>query len=153
MPLDSITQVLDLGMCGRCLCDRVLSSTIATHPASLPALTAASFSGAFRISDSAVASLTSSAPTLSSLTLRHCPLLTSAAFHSIASHVGASLKKLSLEGCSQLNAEQLAAAVLEMPAVESLALVGQEELQDCHVESILIALGPRLGELNLAKCR
>ena len=152
-PSLALTQVLDLGMCGRCLSDKVLSTTIADSPSSLPSLSTASFSGAFRLSDRSLSSLTRSAPALSSLSLRQCPLLSSAALHEVARNVGGSLRSLSLDGCSQLDAGDLTVALLEMPRLASLSLRGVQGLQDSHVSNVLERVGPGLRELSLAQCR
>eukprot|EP00850_Spirogloea_muscicola_P000622 SM000002S05702 [mRNA] locus=s2:1777468:1780750:+ [translate_table: standard] len=145
-------EVLELGMCGRCLSDQGLAATICAAPGSMPRLASLSLRGGYRLSDVGLLSILRAAPCLESVELRQCSLVTEAGIDLIAVNAGDRLVNLSLEDCGQLDGMKLVGALVRLPKLRRLALSGVANVSDVIVEAIVGALGPSLEDLKLANC-
>ena len=145
-------QVLQLDQCGRCLADYVLFGTLARASNCLPALTAASLRAAYRLSDVGLSALVSAAPSLRSINLSQCSLLTSDGIASLAASLGSVLRELYLDDCQGLEAKHILSALLEFEQLEVLSLAGMETVSDDFVSRFVSERGHKIKELVLADC-
>ncbi|XP_027066782.1 uncharacterized protein [Coffea arabica] len=144
--------VLQLDQCGRCLADYVLFGTLARASNCLPALTAASLRAAYRLSDVGLSALVSAAPSLRSINLSQCSLLTSDGIASLAASLGSVLRELYLDDCQGLEAKHILSALLEFEQLEVLSLAGMETVSDDFVSRFVSERGHKIKELVLADC-
>ncbi|VFQ97156.1 unnamed protein product [Cuscuta campestris] len=85
--------VLQLDQCGHCLPDFTLIATLARLPNSLSALTTLPVKGTCRLSDTGLSALVSSAPSLRSINLSQCSLLSSDGIKCLSESLGSVLKE------------------------------------------------------------
>ncbi|KAL3535525.1 hypothetical protein ACH5RR_003986 [Cinchona calisaya] len=144
--------VLQLDQCGRCLADYVLLGTLARAPKCLPALTTLSFRAAYQLSDVGLNALVSSAPSLRSINLSQCSLLTSDGICYLAASLGSVLRELYLDDCQGMDAMLILLALLNFEHLEVLSLAGIETVSDDFVSEFVRKRGQTLKELVLADC-
>lgn len=144
--------VLQLDQCGRFLADYVLFGTLGRAPNCLPALTAVSLRAAYRLSDVGLSALVSAAPSLRSINLSQCSLLSSDGIASLAASLGSVLRELYLDDCQGLEAMHILSALLEFEQLEVLSLTGIETVSDDFVSRYVSERGHRIKELVLADC-
>ncbi|CAI9780344.1 unnamed protein product [Fraxinus pennsylvanica] len=113
-----------LFQCGCCVPDYAISATLARSLNSLPVLTTVSLKGAYRLSDSGLSALVSSASSITSINLVQCSLLTS-------------------DGIC---------ALLKLENLEVLSLGGIQTVRDKFISVIVSVHGCRIKELCLAGC-
>lgn len=144
--------VLQLDQCGRCLPDYVVVDTLARSPKQLPNLTSLSLGGACRLSDGGLRALVSSTPTLRSINLSQCSLLTSASLHILAESLKTLLKELYLDHCLGIDAALIVPALMELENLEVLSVAGIPTVCDTFVKDYIVARGHNMKELILKDC-
>lgn len=145
-------QVLQLDQCGRCLADYALFGTLTRAPNCLPALTTVSLRAAYRLSDVGLSALVSSAPSLRSINLSQCSLLTSDGISGLATSLGSVLRELHLDDCQGIDAMLILSALLKFEHLEVLSLAGVETVCDDFLSKFVRERGHMLKELVLADC-
>ncbi|KAI5445576.1 uncharacterized protein LOC127135754 [Lathyrus oleraceus] len=144
--------VLQLDLCGRCLPDYVVVVTLARSPKQLPKLTSLSLRGACRLSDGGLRALVSSTPTLRSINLSMCSLLTSASLYILAESLKSLLKELYLDHCHGIDAALIVPALVELEHLEVLSVAGIPTVSDTFVKDYIVARGHDMKELILKDC-
>ncbi|KAG6469260.1 hypothetical protein ZIOFF_073966 [Zingiber officinale] len=147
-----ICYVLQLDRCGRCLPDYVLRSTLAHYPNGLPSLTRLNLKGAYRLSDDGLNAVVASAPSLSSINLSECPLLTSMGIINLADKLGTVLTELYIDGCQNVDAMAILPALKKVNHLEVLSVGGLQSVCDKFVHQLIPICGSHMRELTLAGC-
>ncbi|KAJ3677093.1 hypothetical protein LUZ60_002817 [Juncus effusus] len=145
-------KVLKLDLCGRCLPDPILHSTLARSPNSLPALTTLSLKGAYSLSDAGLSSLASSAPALSSLNLSHCSFLTSLGIITLLGKLGGRLREVCVDECQGVNAMDVLPSLRKVGGLEVLGMAGVVGVSDRFVRELVGVCGGSLKKLSFAGC-
>ncbi|XP_022732064.1 uncharacterized protein LOC111286396 isoform X2 [Durio zibethinus] len=144
--------VLQLDLCGSCMPDYVLEDTLARSTKSLPALVTLSLNGAYRLSDKGLNALAMSAPTLQSINLSQCSLLTSAGINNLASCFESTLRELYLDECHNIEAMVVLPTLKKLKCLEVLSLAGIQTVCDDFVIGMVEACGKNMKELVFANC-
>ncbi|KAL1544700.1 hypothetical protein AAHA92_21518 [Salvia divinorum] len=144
--------VLQFDQGGGCMPDYVLHSTLARLPNSLPALTAISLKGAYRISDAGLNMLASAAPSLKSVDISQCPLLTYEGICSLASSLRFVLRELYIDNSHGIDAMLILPALQMIGNLEVLSVAGILTVSDDFVSEFVSTHGSRMKELVLADC-
>ncbi|KAL9252638.1 F-box and leucine-rich repeat protein 13-like protein [Drosera capensis] len=142
--------VIQLDQCGRCMPDYILSGTLARK--GLPALTAISLKGGFRITDAGLKALVSAAPVLSSVNLSQCSLLTTAGIYSMVDSLSSTISELYLDGCETLDVILILPALIKLKHLQVLSLKGNPSVHDQFVRELVTAIGHQMKELIFADC-
>lgn len=145
-------QVLQLDLCGRCLPDYVLVTTLALSANNLPALTTVSLRGGCRLTDVGLKSLVSSAPAIRSLNLSQCSLLTSSSIDTLADSYGSVLRELYLDDCQSIDAMLTLPALKKLEQLEVLSLARIENVCDEFIREFISIRGHNMKELVLTDC-
>lgn len=144
--------MLQLDQGGACIPDYILSSTLARSPKNLPSLTAISLKGAYRLSDAGLSMLASAAPSLKSIDISQCPLLTSEGICSLASSLRFVLRELYIDNCHGTDAMLILPSLKMLENLEVLSVAGILTVSDDFVDGLVSAHGSRIKELVLADC-
>lgn len=144
--------VLQFDQGGGCMPDYILYSALARSPNSLPALTAISLKGAYRLSDAGLSMLTSAAPSLKSIDISQCPLLTAEGICCLASSLRLVLRELYIDNCHGIDAMLILPALEKLENLEVLSVAGILTICDDFVSELVSAHGCRMKELILADC-
>ncbi|KAF8034029.1 hypothetical protein BT93_C0339 [Corymbia citriodora subsp. variegata] len=144
--------VLQLNQCGRCLTERIISSSLAKSANSLTALSTMSISGACRLSDDGLRTLVSAAPSIRSINLNQCSLLTSTSVETIANTLGSVLKELYIDDCQSINAMLTLPAVKKFERLEVLSVAGIQSVSDDFIREFIFVRGHHMKELVLGDC-
>lgn len=144
--------VLQLDHCGVCMPDYALPVTFAHSPNSLPALTSISLKGAYRFSDAGLSSLISSGPSLKSIDLSQCPLVTSEGICCLSKSLRLVLRELYIDHCQGVDAMVSLPELLELETLEVLSVAGIHTVCDDFVREVVSVHGCRLKHLGLADC-
>ncbi|KAI3925852.1 hypothetical protein MKW92_019333, partial [Papaver armeniacum] len=144
--------VLQLDLCGHCLPDYVLRPVLAQSPNSLPALSSISLRGACRLTDGGIKALVASAPSLCSVNLAACPLLSSTSIMYMADALGSVLKELYLDDCQNIDMMLSLPALQRLEFLEVLSLADIETVSDNFVSNFVTVCGQNLKELDLSGC-
>ena len=144
---------LELGLCGRGLTDALLSTWAgALSGRSRGALRRVALRGAYRVTDAGVASLLDACPKLASLDVSHAGTgVTPRSLEALSSRAG-ELKSLTLDHCPGLSCAAAGDALLRIPGLTRLSLVGLASLPSSCVATAAVALGPCLTDLRLTGC-
>lgn len=132
--------------------DSALYTALAHSQNSLPSLTTVSFKGAYRLSDEGLRMLSSAAPSLKSVDISECSLLTSEGVCCLASSLGLGLRELYLDYCYGIDAMVILPALQKLENLEVLSVAGIQTVHDDFVCKFLSANGRRMKELILADC-
>nr|XP_007154586.1 hypothetical protein PHAVU_003G131200g [Phaseolus vulgaris]ESW26580.1 hypothetical protein PHAVU_003G131200g [Phaseolus vulgaris] len=146
-------EVLQLDQCGRCIPDYALLGPLRQSPWRLPRLVSLSLSGACRLSDKGLHVLVSSAPSLRSINLSQCSLLSSVSVNILAHSLGSLLKELYLDDCLTIDAAQIVPALRKLEHLEVLSLAGIQTVSDEFIGDYITARGHNMKELVLKDCR
>ncbi|KAL0315831.1 UNVERIFIED_CONTAM: hypothetical protein Sradi_5461300 [Sesamum radiatum] len=144
--------VLQFDQCGGCMPDYTLYATLARSPNSLPALTTISLKGAYRLTDAGLSMLVTSAPSLKSVDISQCPLLTSEGICFLANSLSLVLRELYLDNCQGIDAMLILPAMLKLENLEVLSVAGISTVSDYFVSEFSSVHGCRMKELVLADC-
>lgn len=146
-------QVLQLDLCGQPTLDLVLGKTIAPASNSLPNLAILSLRGACRMSDKAMEILVTSAPSLQSIDLGQCSLLTHTSIDIAANSLGSMLKELYIDDCESIDAMLILPALEKLEHLEVLSVAGIHSICDQFVSELLTARAQNFKELDFADCQ
>lgn len=130
----------------------MIVATLARSPRQLPRLTSLSLSGACRLSDGGLRALVSCAPSLRSINLSQCSLLTSASIYILAETLKPLLKELYLDNCLGIDASLIVPALVELEHLELLSVAGVQTVCDKFVNDYIVARGHNIKELILKDC-
>ncbi|KAG0503881.1 hypothetical protein HPP92_003953 [Vanilla planifolia] len=145
-------KVLQLNLCGRCLPDYVLHSTLAKAPNCLPSLSRLSLKGAYGLSDGGLAAIIASAPWLQSVDLSQCSLLTHKGITYLADKLEAVLKELYIADCQNVDAMLILPALQKVKCLEVLSVACMESVTDKFLKKLLPASGSNMRELTFSGC-
>ncbi|KAK4774614.1 hypothetical protein SAY86_009549 [Trapa natans] len=144
-------MVLQLDQCGRCLPDYAISS-ISCSASCFPALSTISITGACRLTDDGLATLISSAPSLRSINISQCSLLTASSIVTLANKVGSLLRELYIDDCQSIDAMLILPALKRLENLQVLSVAGISSVSDDFVVEFVAQLGHNLRELVLSDC-
>ncbi|KAI3924608.1 hypothetical protein MKW92_042655, partial [Papaver armeniacum] len=145
--------ILQLDLCGNCLPDYILRATLAKSPNCLPSLSSISLMGACRLTDGGIKTLVASVPSLCSINLAACPLLSSTSIQYMADALGSLLKELYLDDCQNIDVVLSLPALRKFEFLEVLSFAGIETVSDDFVSKLVTVCGWNLKELNFSDCR
>ncbi|OIT40251.1 PREDICTED: uncharacterized protein LOC109237046 [Nicotiana attenuata] len=146
-------MVLQLDLCGQPTLDLVLGKTIAPASNSLPNLAILSLRGACRMSDKAMEILVTSAPSLQSIDLGQCSLLTHTSIDIAANSLGSMLKELYIDVCESIDAMLILRALEKLEHLEVLSVAGNHSVCDQFVSELLTPHAQNFKELDFADCQ
>ncbi|XP_055820345.1 uncharacterized protein LOC129889172 isoform X2 [Solanum dulcamara] len=146
-------MVLQLDLCGQPTLDHVLGTTIAPASNSLPNLAILSLRGACRMSDRALETLVTSAPSLQSIDLSQCSLLTHTSIGIAANSLGSILKELCIDDCQSIDAIHILPSLEKMECLELLSVAGIHSVCDQFVSELLTARGHNIKQLDISRCQ
>ncbi|KAJ3709096.1 hypothetical protein LUZ61_012801 [Rhynchospora tenuis] len=145
-------EVLQLDLCGRCMPDYVLYTTLACGPNSLPSLRKLSLKGAYSLSDRGLAAVVSSAPLLNSLNLCECSLLTSDGIMNVLDKRALLVRELYIDECQNIDAMSILPSLKKLKCLEVLSMEGITSVSNQFVQELIPVCGSTLKELNFAGC-
>ncbi|XP_050902477.1 uncharacterized protein LOC127114127 [Lathyrus oleraceus] len=96
--------------------------------------------------------LVSSTPTLRSINLSMCSLLTSASLYILTESLKSLLKELYLDHCLGIDAALIVPALVELEHLEVLSVAGIPTVSDTFVKDYIVARGHNMKELILKDC-
>ncbi|CAN4109980.1 unnamed protein product [Withania somnifera] len=144
--------VLQLDQCGRCMPDYILSATLARCPNNLPSLTTLSLKGACRLSDAGLTAIISVAPSLRSMNLSQCSLLTCDGISCLSNSLGSVLRELYLDNCEAIEPMLILPALLKLHNLEVLSVAGIQTVCDAFIKEFVTHRGQSLREIVLNGC-
>lgn len=115
-------------------------------------LTNLSLRGACRLSDAGLNVLLTSAPSLRSINLGCCSLLTSEGIINLADKLGSILKELYIDECFGLDPIEILPALLKLQHLEVLSISRFETVNDSFIKQLVGVRGHNIKELILADC-
>ncbi|KAL6644686.1 hypothetical protein ACP70R_016294 [Stipagrostis hirtigluma subsp. patula] len=145
-------QVLQLDISGRCMPDYMLPTTLAKVPNCMPLLRKISLKGNYRLSDKGLDTIISAAPSLSSLNLCECSLLTSTGIKIVASKLHSVLRELYIDDCINVEAMMILPALQKINHLEVLSMSGIQSVCDKFVNELIPVHGSNMRELAFAGC-
>uniref|UniRef100_J3MTL4 Rad7 n=2 Tax=Oryza brachyantha TaxID=4533 RepID=J3MTL4_ORYBR len=145
-------QVLQLDLSGRCLPDYMLPATLARVPNCMPLLKRLSLKGNYRLSDNGLDTIISAAPSLSSLNLCECSLLTSTGIENLANKLNSVLTELYIDDCLNVDAMMILPALQKIKHLEVLSMSGVQSVCDKFVKELIPVHCSNLKELAFAGC-
>jgi DNA repair protein RAD7 len=145
-------QVLQLDTSGRCIPDYILPTTLAKAPNCMPLLRKISLKGNYRLSDNGLDTIISAAPSLSSLNLCQCSLLTSSGIVILADKLHSVLRELYIDDCTNVEAMVILPALQKINHLEVLSMSGIESVCDKFVNELIPVHGSNMKELAFAGC-
>ncbi|RLN05478.1 hypothetical protein C2845_PM13G19380 [Panicum miliaceum] len=145
-------QDLQLDISGRCMPDYILPTTLVKAPNCMPLLTKISLKGNYRLSDKGLDTIISAAPSLSSLNLCECSLLTSSGIVILADKLHSVLRELYIDDCTNVDAMMILPALQKINHLEALSMSGIRSVCDKFVNELLTVHGSNMKELAFAGC-
>ncbi|XP_020157725.2 uncharacterized protein [Aegilops tauschii subsp. strangulata] len=145
-------EVLQLDLSGRCMPDYILPTTLAKVPNCMPLLRKISLMGNYRLSDNGLDKLISAAPSLSSLNLSECSLLTSTGIENLANRLQSVLRELYINDCLNVDAMMILPALEKIKQLEVLSMSGIQSVCDKFVNELIPVHGSNIRELAFAGC-
>ncbi|CAO2173048.1 unnamed protein product [Urochloa humidicola] len=145
-------QDLQLDISGRCMPDYILPTTLAKAPNCMPLLRKISLKGNYRLSDNGLDTLISAAPSLSSLNLCECSLLTSSGVVILADKLHSVLRELYIDDCTNVDAMTILPALQKINHLEVLSMSGIQSVCDKFVNELIPVHGSNMKELAFAGC-
>ncbi|CAO2188485.1 unnamed protein product [Urochloa humidicola] len=145
-------QDLQLDISGRCLPDYILPTTLAKAPNCMPLLTKISLKGNYRLSDNGLDTIISAAPSLSSLNLCECSLLTSSGIVILADKLQSVLRELYIDDCTNVDAMTILPALQKINHLEVLSMSGIQSVCDKFVNELIPVHCSNMKELAFAGC-
>ncbi|KAF8769464.1 hypothetical protein HU200_006495 [Digitaria exilis] len=145
-------QDLQLDISGRCMPDYILPTTLAKGPNCIPLLRKISLKGNYRLSDKGLDTIISAAPSLSSLNLCECSLLTSSGINILANKLHSVLRELYIDDCTNVEAMAILPALKKINHLEVLSMSGIQSVCDKFVNELIPVHGSKMKELAFAGC-
>ncbi|KAJ1268748.1 hypothetical protein BS78_07G158600 [Paspalum vaginatum] len=143
---------LQLDISGRCMPDYILPATLAKVPNCMPLLRTISLKGNYRLSDKGLGTLISSAPSLSSLNLCECSLLSSSGIDILANKLHSVLRELYIDDCTNVEAMMILPALQRINHLEVLSMSGIQSVSDKFVSELIHVHGSNMKGLAFAGC-
>lgn len=144
--------MLQLDQCGRCMTDYLLMPPFDLLSKGLPLLTTVSLKGACRLSDAGLKALVSSAPSLRSINLSQCSLLTSTSIGTLAVTLGSVLRELYIDDCQGIDAMLILPSLEKLEHLEVLSVAGIPTVCDDFIWEFVSVHGHTMKELVLTDC-
>uniref|UniRef100_A0A7N0RC76 Uncharacterized protein n=1 Tax=Kalanchoe fedtschenkoi TaxID=63787 RepID=A0A7N0RC76_KALFE len=144
-------KVLHLEILGQCLLDRALMSEVLS-PGTFRSLVTLSLKSAAHLTDKGLGSLVQLAPSLQSLNLSQCPLLTAKGIDTLAIWYGKTLEELYLDDCLAIDAVAMLPALKEFLNLQVLSVAGSPSVCDDFVRHIVALRGGFMKELVFGSC-
>lgn len=144
-------QLVQLDLSGRCMPDYVLQTILAKSQYSFPSLVTLSLKGAYRLTDNVLSVLASSAPSLKSINLGKCSLITSCGIISLAEKLN--LTELYIDNCQKIDVMQILPALESMEHLKVLSVAGASTVCDTFILRLMHACGYNMRELVVADCQ
>ncbi|XP_020402260.1 uncharacterized protein [Zea mays] len=145
-------QDLQLDISGRCMPDYILPTTLAKVPNCMPLLRKISLKGNYRLSDNGLVTIISAAPSLCSINLCECSLLTSSGINILANKLHSVLRELYIDDCTNVDAMAILPALQKINHLEVLSMSGIQSVCDKFVKGLIPVHGSNLKELAFAGC-
>ncbi|URE48873.1 transcription initiation factor [Musa troglodytarum] len=143
-------RLVQLDLSGRCMPDYVLQTVLDKSQYSFPSLVTLSLKGAYRLTDNVLSVLASSAPSLKSINLGKCSLITSCGIISLAEKLN--LAELYIDNCQKIDVMQILPALETMEHLEVLSVAGASTVCDTFISRLMHACGYNMRELIVADC-
>uniref|UniRef100_A0A7N0ZTD8 Uncharacterized protein n=1 Tax=Kalanchoe fedtschenkoi TaxID=63787 RepID=A0A7N0ZTD8_KALFE len=121
-------------------------------PATFRSLVTLSLKGAAHLTDKGLGSLVQLAPSLQSLNLSQCPLLTAKGIDTLAIWYGKTLEELYLDDCLAIDVVAMLTALKEFLNLQVLSVAGSPSVGDDFVRHIVALRGSFMKELVFASC-
>lgn len=150
--MTEVLEVLQLDLSGRCMPDYILPVTLAKAPNCMPLLRKISLKGNYRFSDNGLDTIISAAPSLSSLNLSECSLLTSAGINNLANKLHSVLRELYIDDCQNVEAIMILPALQKIEHLQVLSMCGIQSVCDKFVNELIPVHGSNIRELAFAGC-
>ncbi|URE48866.1 transcription initiation factor [Musa troglodytarum] len=144
-------RLVQLDLSGRCMPDYVLQTVLDKSQYSFPSLVTLSLKGAYRLTDNVLSVLASSAPSLKSINLGKCSLITSCGIISLAEKLN--LAELYIDNCQKIDVMQILPALETMEHLEVLSVAGASTVCDTFISRLMHACGYNMRELIVADCQ
>uniref|UniRef100_A0A7N0V024 Uncharacterized protein n=1 Tax=Kalanchoe fedtschenkoi TaxID=63787 RepID=A0A7N0V024_KALFE len=144
-------KILRLEMLEQCMLDHALMSEVLS-PGTFRSLVTLSLKGAVHLTDKGLESLVKLAPSLRSLDLSQCPLLTSSGISTLAVWYGKTLEKLYVDDCLAIDAMALLPALTGFLNLQVLSVAGSSSVCDDFVCHFVAVRGSFMKELVFASC-
>ncbi|CAL9123147.1 unnamed protein product [Musa acuminata var. zebrina] len=144
-------RLVQLDLSGRCMPDYVLHTIFAKSQYSFPSLVTLSLKGAYRLTDNVLSVLASSAPSLKSINLGKCSLITSCGIISLAEKLN--LTELYIDNCQKIDVMQILPALESMEHLKVLSVAGASTVCDTFISRLMHACGYNMRELVVADCQ
>jgi DNA repair protein RAD7 len=132
--------------------DYMLPGTLAKAPNCMPLLRKISLMGNHRFSDIGLDTIISAAPSLSSLNLSECSLLTSTGIENLAKRLHSVLRELYIDDCLNVDAMVILPALQKIEHLEVLSMSRIQSVCDKFVNELIPIHGSNLRELAFAGC-
>ncbi|CAM8898777.1 unnamed protein product [Rhodiola kirilowii] len=143
--------VLQLDLCGQALTEHTLSTTLAKN--CMPSLAILSLKSACRLTDTCLASIVETAPSLQSINLSQCSLVTACGISKLANCFQSTLKELYMDDCQNIDMLSILPALMKFEHLEVFSVSGINTVSDEFVRQFICARGSNLKELVLADCQ
>ncbi|WVZ92591.1 hypothetical protein U9M48_038641 [Paspalum notatum var. saurae] len=143
---------LQLDISGRCMPDYILPTTLAKVSNCMPLLRKISLKGNYRLSDKGLGTLISSAPSLSSINLCECSLLSSSGIDILANKLHSVLRELYIDDCTNVDAMMILPALQRINHLEVLSMSGIQSVSDKFVSELIHVHGSNMKGLAFAGC-
>ncbi|WOL09379.1 F-box/LRR-repeat protein 14 [Canna indica] len=144
-------EVLQLDLCGRCMSTYVLQTALAKSQTGFTSLMRLSLKGAYRLTDNALSLLASSAPSLRSIDLGKCSLITSCGIISLAEKLN--LEELYIDYCMRIDVMQILPMLEKLTHLEVLSVSGVPTVSNDFVLRMMLARGYKMRVLVFACCQ
>ncbi|KAL9673110.1 hypothetical protein QQ045_029363 [Rhodiola kirilowii] len=145
-------KVLHLAISGECKWDHALMSEV-FPPGIFRALSSLSLKGAVHLTDKGLGSLVQLAPSLQSLDLSQCPLITAIGVNTLAIWYGKTLEELYMDDCQGIDAMAMLPALTEFLNLQVLSVAGNYSVCDDFVRQFVAVRGSFMKELVFSSCK
>jgi DNA repair protein RAD7 len=118
----------------------------------MPLLRKISLKGNYRLSDNGLVTIISAAPSLCSLNLCECSLLTSSGIDILANKLCSVLRELYIDDCTNVDAMTILPSLQKIKHLEVLSMSRIQSVCDKFVKGLIPVHGLNLKELAFAGC-
>lgn len=119
----------------------------------LQALVSLSLKGAVQLTDKGLGFIVQLAPTLGSLDISQCPLVSATGINVLSIWYGKTLEKLYVDDCTGIDAMAMLPALLKFMNLQVLSVAGNYSVCDEFVRHFLAVRGRRIKELVLSSSK
>lgn len=146
-------QVLRLDLCGKFMFDFALRDAFTRSSNIFDALTVLSLKGAISLSDNGICDITQLAPSLKSINLSQCSLITAHGIRILANSYMFTLMELFIDECPMIDAMVMLPALKVLKRLKVLSVAGIATVTDNFVCKIADVFRWNVKELKLADCK